>query len=317
MIYTITFNPALDRTLLVERVKSDDSTRIKEERTFAGGKGIDVSKVLKILGVRNKALGFVGGFAGEELEGLLLNEGVSCDFTRISGETRTNIIINDTSTGSQSVFHARGPEIKPYELMQMIHRIEKLEKPDIVVISGSLPPGVHPEIYQKTVEIAKSKEARVILDADGDALKIGIQGFPDVVKPNVHELSRLVGVELKRIDDIIGAAHSIREKGVGIVLVSMGAHGILLVGEKEQYRASPPKGEVKNAVSAGDSAVAGFVYGLVSGKSLKEALVYAVAAGTATAFRPGTALCEKGDFERLIPQIELHTTEDHDDYQSK
>ncbi len=126
MIYTITLNPALDRTLWVERIRADDSNRIKKEERYAGGKGIDVSRVLTMLGVGSTALGFVGGFTGAELEGRLLNEGISCDFIRISGETRTNIIMNDMSTGGQSVFGASGPVIEPYELMQMIHKVEGL-----------------------------------------------------------------------------------------------------------------------------------------------------------------------------------------------
>jgi len=161
--------------------------------------------VLTTLGVSNKALGFVGGFAGEELEGRLLNEGITSDFINISGETRTDIIVNDMSTGNQTVFSARGPEINPHELMQLIHGVENLDKPEVVVISGSLPPGVHPEIHRKCIEIAKSKGATVLLDTDGDPLTVGIRGFPDAIKPNIHELSRLVGMELKEMDQIINA----------------------------------------------------------------------------------------------------------------
>jgi 6-phosphofructokinase 2 len=306
MIYSITLNPALDRTLWVENIKPDDSNRIEKEERYAGGKGIDVSKVLTAFGVRNKALGFVGGFTGEELEGRLLNGGVACDFDRISGETRTNIIINDMNRGTQTVFSASGPEIEPYELMRIIHRIEKLEKDDVVIISGSLPPGVHPEIYRKMIEMANGKGAMVILDTDGDGLKVGIQGLPNVIKPNLHELGRLVGSEVNEMGQMLTAAWTIREQGVDIVLVSMGARGILLVAEKEQYLASPPKVKVKNTIGAGDSAVAGFIYGWAGGKSLKEALTYAVAAGTATTLRPGTALCQKDDFLRLVPEVTVH-----------
>jgi 6-phosphofructokinase 2 len=307
MVYTITLNPALDRTLWIKKIKPDDSNRIEQEEKYAGGKGIDVSKVLTTLGVSNKALGFVGGFAGEEVEGRLLNEGISCDFIRISGETRTNIIVDDIATGSQTIFNASGPEIKPYELMQIIHKVEKLEKPDIVVISGSLPPGIHPEIYRKLVAIAKDKGARVILDTDGNALKVGVQGLPEVIKPNIHELSRLVGTELKGIDAITRAALNVHKQGVKIVLVSMGAKGILLVSKSKRYLVSPPKIKVKNTIGAGDSAVAGFVYGLVKGKSLREALINSVAAGTATTLRPGTALCQKDDFLQLITKVKVHS----------
>ncbi|GMT46599.1 MAG: tagatose-6-phosphate kinase [bacterium] len=308
MIYTITLNPAMDRTLWVERIRPDDSNRIKKEQRYAGGKGIDVSRVLTTLGVVNKALGFVGGFAGEELEGRLLNEGIACDFVRISGETRTNIIVNEASTGNQTVFNARGPEIRPYEVMQMIHKVEKVENPEIVVISGSLPPGVNPEIYRKIIEIFRGRGAMVILDTDGDALRVGINGLPNVIKPNIHELGRLVGRELQKQDEIISAANSVLKLGTGIVLVSMGAEGVLLIAEKEQYLASPPKVKVENTIGAGDSAVAGFIYGLSRGKTLKESLTYAVAAGTATTLKPGTALCRKEDFLELVPQINIHST---------
>jgi len=309
LIYTITLNPALDRTLWIDKIQPDESNRIAKEERYAGGKGIDVSRVLMTLKVANRAYGFVGGFSGEELEGRLLNEGITCDFIRISGETRTNIIVNDISTRSQTIFSASGPEIKPYEVVQIIHKVEKLEKPEIVVISGSLPPGVHPEIYRKIIEIAKSKGAKVILDTDGDALKVGIQGFPDAIKPNVYELSRLVDKELKGMEEIISEAYSVREKGVKNVLVSMGAKGILLIGEKGQYLASPPEVKVQNTIGAGDSAVAGFVYGLAHGRTLRESLIYAVAAGTATTLRPGTALCQKDDFLKLIPEIKLYKKE--------
>lgn len=309
MIYTITLNPALDRTLWVDRILRDDSNRILKEQTFAGGKGIDVSKVLKTLGASNRALAFVGGFAGEELEGRLLNQGVACDFIHVSGETRTNIVVNDMSEGTQTVFSAKGPEITPHELMALIHKVEELEKPHVVVISGSLPPGVHPEIYRRMIEISRAHGAMVILDTDGDALKTGIEGLPDAIKPNIHELSRLVGRELKGLDEITAAARSVRKKGVGTVLVSMGAKGILLVSGREQYLASPPQVKVVNTIGAGDSAVAGFVYGLEEGKEMKEALCYAVAAGTATTLQPGTALCRNEDFKALIPQVEVHQLE--------
>lgn len=303
MIHTVTMNPALDRTLWVREVKFDDTNRIEREERFAGGKGVDVSKVLETLGVNNKALGFVGGFTGEELEGRLLNVGIGCDFVRISNETRTNIVLNDMGNGSQTIFSGKGPEVQPHELMRLVHKVENLKDPGTVVVSGSLPPGVRPEICIRIIEIAKEKGARVVLDADGDTLKLGIHALPDIIKPNIHELSRLVDRELGGLNDIIAAAQGVRRSGIRIVLVSMGARGMLLAAENEQYVATPPKVQVVNTIGAGDSAVAGFLYGLVDGKTLREALVYAVAAGTATTLQPGTALCKREDFLRLIPEV--------------
>ena len=305
MIHTITLNPALDRTLWVKEIKPDDTNRIEREERYAGGKGIDVSRVLKTLDLDSKAHGFVGGFTGQELEGRLINSGIGCNFVRISGETRTNIILNDMTTGQQTIFSDRGPEIRPHELMQVIHQIEDWENPQYVIISGSLPPGVHPEIYRKIVEMVKAKGAQVVLDTDGESLKIGVQAMPDVIKPNIHELSRLVEKDLKSIDEIAAAAWHIHTEGVAIVLVSMGAKGILMVSETGQYLAVPPKVKVINTIGAGDSAVAGFVYGWLRDKPLKESLSLAVAAGTATTLKPGTALCEKDDVMRLLDQVKL------------
>ena len=305
MIYTITLNPALDRTLWIEKVRDDVSNRILEEKSFAGGKSVDVSKVLKNLGQESIALGFVGGFAGRELEGRLLNEGIQTDFIHVSGETRTNIIIHERETGKQLAFNARGPEIRPSELMEFVERLERLPCSDLVAIGGSLPIGVSPEIYRKIITLVKRCQSTVVLDVDGEALKKGISARPDVIKPNIHELSELVGRQLQELDDIRAAAREINRQGVRIVLISMGPRGILLVSEGHEYLAVPPKVDVQSTIGAGDSSVAGFITGLVEGKSLKECLAYAAAAGTATTLHQGTALARKEDFLHLVPQVKL------------
>lgn len=203
-----------------EKFILDDSNRIQKEERYAAGKGIDVSRALTTFGIKNMALGFVGGFEGEEIVGRLINEGIRCDFTKVSGDTRTNIII----------------------------------------ISGSLPLGIHTEIYSKIIEIAKNRGSKIILDTDGAALQGGVRMFPDVIKPNVHELSRLAGLELKDIHEIVSTAQTICNQGTGVVLVCLGARGILLVGKKERYLAVSPKVEVVNTIGAGDSSIAGFVH---------------------------------------------------------
>ncbi len=305
MIYTITLNPALDRTIWIDSIREDVSNRILEEKSYAGGKSIDVSKVLKNFGVDNIALGFVGGFAGRELEGRLLNEGIQSDFVRVSGETRTNIIIHENATGRQLAFNARGPEVEPHELMQLIERVENLQSPEIVAIGGSLPPGVSPEIYRKIITVAKRLKAKVVLDVDGSALKVGIQAKPDIIKPNIHELSELVGRELSELEDIRAAARELNKGGVGIVLVSMGSKGILMVKNGLECLAVPPNVQIRNTIGAGDSAVAGFVFGIVIGKDLKRSLMYAVTSGTATTLSVGTALCQEDDFKEILPQVKL------------
>ena len=310
MIYTVTLNPALDRNIWIEKVRYNDSNRILKEERYAAGKGVDVSRVLNALGIANKALGLAGGFDGEEFEGRLLNEGINCEFVRISEETRTNIVIYDMELQNQTIFSAHGPEVTPVELMRFIKRVESIEHPEYVIVSGSLPPGVNPGIYYKILEVARSKGARIVLDADGDAMQRGVQLAPDIIKPNIHELSRLTGKEIKDIRTVIDTAAALHDQGIGTVLVSMGARGILLVSENDRYLAIPPSVNVVNTIGAGDSAIAGFVYGITTGKTQREALVSAVAAGTATTLRPGPALCTKEDFLELIPRVKLYQGEE-------
>jgi 6-phosphofructokinase 2 len=175
----------------------------------------------------------------------------------------------------------------------------------VVAIGGSIPLGVSPEIYRKIISLVKRCEAKVVLDVDGEALRQGIKAMPNIIKPNVHELSGLIGRELKDLDEIIRASRDINRQGVEIVLVSMGAKGILLVSDGQQYLAVPPNVKVESTIGAGDSAVAGFIFGLVQKKDLSECLVYAAAAGTATTLHQGTALGQKDDFDRLVPLVSL------------
>jgi len=305
MIYTLTLNPALDRTLFIEHLKADDSNRIEREERFAGGKGIDVSRVLAELEQTNTALGFAGGFSGDELEGRLINEGISCNFIRIRDETRTNIILNDLHTHRQTVFSAKGPEVEPFELMQLIRQIEAIENPEYFIISGSLPEGVNPELYHKIIEQVRSRNAYVALDTDGEALKAGIKAKPRLIKPNIHELSRLTGEKLETMDQIIKAAKNIVAEGVETVLVSMGPQGILMVTEKNCVQAIPPEVKVVNTIGAGDSSVAGFIASRKRGLDEESCLRYAVAAGTASTLQTGTALGKKEDIESLKDQVNI------------
>ncbi len=305
MIYTITLNPALDRTIWLDELKIDDTNRIIKEEKYAGGKGIDVSRVLFNFGVPNIALGFVGGFAGLEIEGLLINEGVNFDFIKISEETRTNIVINTIKTNNQIIISAKGPNIPPFELTKLMEKINNLENPSYVVISGSLPEGLKPAIYAKIIDIAKAKSATVVLDTDGDVLKFNINHKPDIIKPNRHELSRVVGREIKTIDDAVIAAKEINRMGVKIVLVSLGKDGIVYVSQNTVMHAIPPSLKVINTIGAGDSSVAGFIYAKYMGFSDEEALVYAVATGSATTLKPGTALATLEDALRLKDKVKV------------
>ncbi len=303
MIYTVTLNPALDRTIEVEGLVKDDANRILQEARYAGGKGIDVSRVIKELGGESIALGFIGGYDGLELEGRLINEGVLCDFTRIGGETRTNIILNNRREKVQIMLNAAGPEITPTEIGLFFQKLSSiLPNAEFVVVSGSVPPGVNHNIYAQIITTLKGTGIRVALDADRELLRQGCKATPFIIKPNIHEFQRLTGLRSQRVKDMLKQARHLVEEGIKIVLISMGAKGIMGVREEVAYWAVPPQVEVVSPVGAGDSTIAGFIYALSRGMDFKESLTLAVAAGTAAVLTPGTELCKREDIERIKGQ---------------
>jgi 6-phosphofructokinase 2 len=308
MIYTVTLNPALDRIIQINDLKPDDSNKIVREEKFAGGKGIDVSKVITELGGVSTALGFMGGFDGLELEGLLINNGVICDFTKISNEIRTNIIIQDIITKKQTSLNSKGPGIKPHELAEFFDKINSIDDAEFMVISGSVPLCINSNIYNQIINLMRKKGVKVSLDADGEVFKQGIKAKPYMIKPNKHEFSRLIGEDVSDIDDVVFHARHIVNTGISLVIVSLGADGIVAATKKKALYLAPPKVDVVNKIGAGDSLVAGIVHGMTNGESLEEALTLGVASGTATTMVEGTALCRKADVMKLKDEI---TIEEH------
>jgi 6-phosphofructokinase 2 len=305
MIYTVTLNPALDRSIVVERLMEEDTTRIVEETFYAAGKGIDVSRVIRELGGQSVALGLVGGYDGLHLEGLLINAGVMTDFTKISHETRTNIILIEKASGRQYLISAAGPEIDATEIGQFYRHVLQIKGMDYLVMSGSLPPGVTPNLYGQLIMAGRHKEAFIFLDSDGKALKESIAYQPTGIKPNIFELSRLVGRTVKETPEIISACEEIHRKGVPVILVSRGKEGLILSTEEEKLKAVAPPVEVESAVGAGDSVVGGFTLAHAQGKNLTECLRMACAAGTATARTPGTELCHRDEVDKILPTVEV------------
>nr|MEE4267102.1 1-phosphofructokinase family hexose kinase [Candidatus Krumholzibacteria bacterium] len=305
MIYTITLNPALDRALEVDGLLHDETTRIQSETVYAAGKGIDVSRVISELEGRSVALGLLGGYAGLQLEGLLVNAGVLTDFTRIAGETRTNIILKERTPGRQYVIGAAGPEVKAAEIGQFNELVRDLKDVNYLVISGSLPRGVRPEFYGQLVLAGRKHGAFVALDADGTALTEGVECGPNLIKPNIHELGRLVGGTPTTDEEILAACDQLHARNIPLVMVSRGPKGLLLSGEGRRIKAVGPVIKADSVVGAGDSTVAGFILGHCRGQALEDCLRLACAAGTATAGTPGTELCHRPEVERLLPLIEV------------
>ncbi len=307
MIYTLTLNPALDRTLVVRKLVEEDTVRIISESRYAGGKGIDVSRVIRELKAQSIALGLIGGYSGLELEGRLINDGVMIDFVHLSEETRTNVILKEEETGKQFVISAPGPNVKPHEIGELYRQFRSLTDVTYMIMSGSLPKGVSKDIYGQLILTFKDKKPFIVLDADGDTLKRSLAFKPNMIKPNVFELSRLVGKEVKNEEEILKAATELNWQGIEIVLVSRGKDGLILCTKEVKLKAIGPKVEVKSAVGAGDSVVAGFVLAHSRGESLEECLRLGCACGTATVTTPGTELCHYETVMEILPEVEIST----------
>ena len=305
MIYTVTLNPALDRAIFVERLLQDDTTRVVSDTLYAAGKGIDVSRVIRELGGQSVAMGLVGGYDGLQLEGLLINAGVMTNFTRIAGETRTNIILKEKENGRQFVISATGPEIEASEIGQLYQHILEINDMTCLVLSGSLPRGVSPNLYGQLILAGKKNGSFILLDTDGKALAESIEYQPTAIKPNRHELSRLVGRALEDETSILSACKEIHQKGIPYVLVSMGKDGLILSSEDQVIKAVAPPVDVNSTVGAGDSSVAGFVMAFSQDKDIVECVRLACATGTATAKTPGTELCHREEVERILPSVNI------------
>lgn len=304
MIATVTLNPALDRHVEVENLVLDDTNRWVNFKRQPGGKGINVSRVLKALGGDTVAYGFIGGHAGDDIKLLLKEENVSTDFTRIKAEVRSNFIITDLMTHRQTRISAPGPQVSEGELKKLKDKVTNLKpRPQYMVMAGSVPPGVPADIYRELIEKMKELGISTVLDAADNWLIEGMHARPDIIKPNVREAQTLLGVELKTEEDIIYGVKTIVSSGVGIAAISRGCQGMIIGDKSMVLKVVPPEVEVMSTVGAGDSTVAGLVLKLCQGGSLEEASRLAIATGTATTLTSGTELCHIEDVERILPHV--------------
>lgn len=306
MIATVTLNPSLDKTITVDRLVLDEANRWTSLRRDAGGKGINVSRVLYELKCDTTAYGFNGGLGGEVLERLLKKQGVPFDFTHIEGEIRSNLIITNLETRRQTRIDAPGPRISKEELDSLIEKLHTIQpKPDFLVFAGSVPPGVPKTIYHQLISMAKQNGIKTVLDCDGEWLEEGIKAVPDIIKPNVHEAEQLLDTKLTDEAGIIKAVGQLLSRGIEIVIISRGKNGLIISNGEETLKVTSPPVEVSSTVGSGDSAIAGLLLKLRQGESLEEAARLAVAAGTATALTPGTELCHREDVEKLLPVVKV------------
>lgn len=304
MIYTVTLNPALDKTATVENLRLDSVNRISELRVDPGGKGINVSKVVRELGAKTVAIALLGGHTGTMLRNMLVELGIECKVLEVEGETRTNLKIKDPALKTNTDINEPGPEVTDEQLRGMLDGlVGEVGSGDIVVLSGSLPRGAAADTYKVWVAALKKTGAKVYLDADGDKLVRGIEAKPDLIKPNEIELGAMMGHTLDADDKIVEAARELIDGGLDRVMVSMGGAGALYVARDVTIKANPVKVPVGSTVGAGDSVVAALAYAQDKGLGLEDTMRLAMATGAANVMQSGTQAAPRELVDSLIDKV--------------
>ncbi|WP_342415797.1 1-phosphofructokinase family hexose kinase [Paenibacillus sp. FSL R10-2782] len=301
MITTVTLNAAVDKIYTVAGFGLNAVYRIEGGLTVPGGKGVNTARVIRTLGEPVRATGFAAGHTGRLLIDGLSAEGVSADFIETAqGETRLAITVLDPSTRTQTELIESGPTIGPSELAALRRKITTLAADSAwVVFSGSLPPGCPPDLYAELCTLAKARGARVALDASGEALRLGLRGRPDLVKPNEDEAARFAGIDAARPGAAEAAAAKLLEAGAQLAVISLGARGALAVTRDARYRVSLPDTDIVSALGSGDAMVAGLVTGAAAGLELPAMLRRGAACGTAAALHAMAGKIELQDVQRL------------------
>ena len=304
MVYTVTFNPAVDYVVHLDELMVGVTNRSRSEQMYIGGKGINVSKILAELGIRSKALGFAAGYIGRAIEEGAGKMGVETDLIHLKeGCSRINVKIKSDTAGSgkETEINGQGPSIPAEAISELFAKLDKLRDGDMLVLAGSIPDTLPNDIYEKILARLSDRRIKAVVDATGDLLLNVLKYKPFLVKPNNCELGEMFGVELKSDADIIAYAGKLKEMGAGNVLVSMAGDGAVLIDENNRiHRRAACRGSVKNSVGAGDSMVAGFIAGAQSG-DYEYALKLATAAGGATAF--SDELAKRDEIYGLLKQL--------------
>ena len=298
MIYTVTFNPAIDYIAEINNLKKNDINRTISEKILAGGKGINVSVVLKNLGIESIALGFIGGFTGQEIKRRIEDVGVKTDFVYIPDKfSRINVKLQSNVAGvvsEETAINGEGPKISEKEINEFMKKIDKIEKDDFIVLAGSVSRNMKDDIYEKICSKVKEKGAKIVADATGKLLVNVLKHNPFLIKPNKKELEEIFEDEIHSNEEIVLYAKKLQEKGAQNVLISMDKDGaILITKDKKILYSKAPKGELKNSVGSGDSMVAGFITGYITHNDYEKALKLGIASGSASAFSDNLATKEE------------------------
>lgn len=298
MIYTVTLNPSIDYIVRLDQVQVGSVNRMDSDDKFAGGKGINVSRVLKRLDIPNTATGFIGGFTGKFITDTLVDEEIETRFVQVAEDTRINVKIK---ADQETEINGTGPTVEPVKLEELKAILSSLTAEDTVVFAGSSAKNLGNVIYKDLISLTRQTGAQVVCDFEGQTLIDSLDYQPLLVKPNNHELGAIFGVKLESLDEIEKYARELLAKGAQNVIISMAGDGALLVTSEGAYFAKPIKGTVKNSVGAGDSMVAGFTGEFVKSKDAVESFKWGVACGTATTFSDDLATAEfiKETYEKV------------------
>lgn len=306
MIFTVTLNPAVDREMTVDAISFDTVLRASDWRVDCGGKGFNVARMLKSLGISSVALGFAAGKSGEMLNDKLQSLGIETDFVWVGGETRTNVSIVSAENGQYVKVNEPGPAITGADLTQLAKKIgDRVKEGDWWVLAGSLPPGVPPTYYTELISIIQSAGAKVFLDTSDEALRQNCAAKPLLVKPNDEEAHGLTGLPVGTKEEIAVVGAAISEMGPRNVIISLGKEGAVLVDNGKAWLAASPEITAANPIGAGDSMVAGVVWGLSRGDSMQDALCKGIACGAATASQKGTSVGSLEQVNQLLAKVEL------------
>ena len=300
MIYTVTFNPSIDYVMFVDDFKIDGLNRAQDTNKFAGGKGINVSRVLKTLGVDSTALGFAGAFPGDFIAQTLKDSDIHTDFVQVDEDTRINVKLK---TGQETEVNAQGPNVTDAQFQSLLNQIKETTDNDTVIVAGSVPKSIPSDAYAQIAKITKQTGAQLVVDAEKDLVESVLEYQPLFIKPNKDELEVMFNTSVKSDEDVIKYAKQILDKGAQSVIVSLGGDGAIYVDRQQSIKAVNPKGKVINTVGSGDSTVAGMVAGLATGLSVQDAFKQAVASGTATAF--DADLATKDAIENIKSQVTI------------
>ncbi|MCE5199135.1 MAG: 1-phosphofructokinase [Armatimonadota bacterium] len=310
MISTVTLNPAIDKTIYVSKLAPNDTNRILRVETDAGGKGINCSRMLHRLGLDTTALALLGGKTGEFIKAVLTKEGITIDYIETDKPTRTCTAVEETGGVPPTTLNERGGPIEHRELVALLEKVKDISRrSSYVVFGGSVPPGINQDVYKVLVEIASAGGAKTVLDADGEALATGLKARPFMIKPNRDEVERLLDTEFESMADVARAALTIEERGIELVVISLGKQGAVACYKSMIYYATPPNVKPISSIGSGDSLIAGMLSVLDCGGGIEDALRAGCAAGAATAMSNGADIGTKEDVDKLISEVKIMRVE--------